>query len=146
MEGLDSGEDRSQEQRAERDLSLALLELAADALELIVVVWQLEDDLVCFSSHWAQRAHGVEKITYLDSMEVRALIHPNDHFDLDAAIANCLDGSSTIVNTRFRVRMPSGWLPLRARCRATTFDEGGRVTRIVAMLTEETERDAIRLA
>ena len=145
MEGLDSGEDRLQEQRAERDLSLALLELAADALELIVVVWQLDDDLVCFSRHWAQRLHGVEKITYLDSMEVRALIHPNDHLELDTAIAECLDGNSTIVNTRFRVRTRAGWLPLRARCRATTFDEGGRVTRIVALLTEEKERDVIRL-
>ena len=38
--------------------------------------------------------------------------------------------------------MPSGWLPVRARLRAMAFDEGGRVTRIVAMLTEARDADA----
>jgi len=145
MDGLTSGEEDAQAHKAERDLSLALFELAANALDLIVLVWQLDDDLVCFSSRWAQHAHGVERLTYLDSMEVRALIHPNDHAELDAAISRCLDRGHAIVNTSFRIRMPSGWLPVRARCRATTFDEGGRVTRIVALLTEEKEVDAIRL-
>jgi hypothetical protein len=145
MDGLASGEEDAQAHGAERDLSLALFELAADALDLIVMVWQLDDDLVCFSSRWAQRAHGVERLTYLDSMEARALIHPNDHVELDAAISRALDRGHTIVNTRFRMRIPSGWLPVRARCRATTFDEGGRVTRIVAMLAVENEADAIRL-
>lgn len=145
MDGLASGEEIAQAHEAERDLSLALFELAADALDLIVMVWQLDDDLVCFSSRWAQRAHGVERLTYLDSMEARALIHPNDHVELDAAISRSLDRDHAIVNTRFRMRMRSGWLPLRVRCRATAFDEGGRVTRIVAMLAVENEAEALRL-
>ena len=144
MDGPNPSEDEVPAKQAEHDLSLALLELAADALDLIVVIWQLEDDLVCFSSRWAQRAHGVERLTYLESMEVRALIHPNDHAELDAAIDRCLDGASVIVNASFRIRMPSAWLPVRARCRAIAFDEGGRVTRIVAMLTEIKAFDAIR--
>lgn len=106
MDGSTSGEDDVPARQAEHDLSLALLELAADALDLIVVIWQLEDDLVCFSSRWAQRAHGVDRLTYLESMEVRALIHPNDHAELDAAIDRCLDGTSAIVNASFRIRMP----------------------------------------
>ena len=145
MDRLASGEEDAQAQRAERDLSLAMFELAADVLDLIVMVWQLDDDLVCFSKHWAQRAHGVERLTYLDSMEARALIHPNDQVKLDAAISRALDRGHVIVNTSFRMRMPSGWLPLRGRCRATAFDEGGRVTRIVAMLEEENEIKPIRL-
>jgi hypothetical protein len=145
MDGLGAGEEDAQAHEAERDLSLALFEVAAKALDLIVLVWQLDDDLVCFSSGWARRAHGVERLTYLDSMAVRALIHPNDHAELDAAIGRSLDKSHAIVDTSFRLRMPSGWLPVRARCRATAFDEGGRITRIVAMLTEENEAEAIRL-
>ena len=54
------------------------------------------------------------------------------------------DGTSTIVSASFRIRMPSAWLPVSARCRAIAFDECGRVTRIVAMLTEIRELDAIR--
>jgi hypothetical protein len=145
MDRLIPSEEDAQAYKAEHDLSLALFELAADALDLIVLVWQLEDDLICFSKRWAQRAHGVERLTYLDSMEVRALIHPNDHAELDTAIEGCLRPSHPVVDTSFRIRMPSGWLPVRARCRATTFDQGGRVTRIVAMLCEETEVDAIQL-
>jgi diguanylate cyclase (GGDEF)-like protein len=144
MDGLTSNDDDLPAKRAEHDLSLALLELAADALELIVVVWELEDELVCVSSRWAQRAYGVERLTYLETMEARALIHPNDHPGLDTAIHGCLDGSGRIVNTSFRIRMPSGWLPVRARLRAMAFDEGGRVTRIVAMMTEIREPDALR--
>ncbi len=144
MDELPSDEDAIQAQNAGRDLALSLVELAADALDLIVVVWELDDNLVCFSSRWAQRAHGVDRLTYLDAMEVRALIHPNDHAELDAMIDRCLDGTSTIVSASFRIRMPSAWLPVSARCRAMAFDECGRVTRIVAMLTEIREFDAIR--
>ena len=91
MDGLTSDDDDDvPAHQAQHDLSLALLELAADALDLIVVVWQLEDDLVCLSSQWAQRAHGMERLTYLNSMDVRALIHPNDHAELDGAIHGCL--------------------------------------------------------
>ena len=145
MDQLAAPEGNAEAHEAERDLSLALFEVAANALGLIVLAWQLDDELVCFSNGWAQRAHGVERLTYLDSMEARALIHPNDHAELDAAISRSLDKSHPIVDTSFRLRMPSGWLPVRARCRATAFDEGGRITRIVAMLTEENEADAIRL-
>ncbi|MDB5757475.1 MAG: hypothetical protein JWM30_764 [Burkholderia sp.] len=145
MDGPTSDEDDLPEQAARHDLSLALLELAADTLELIVVVWQMEDDLVCFNQGWGQRAHAAERLTYLSSMEARALIHPNDHGALDTAIDGCLHGGGSIVDTSFRIRMPSGWLPVRARLRAMAFDEGGRVTRLVALLTEITEPDALRL-
>ena len=67
MDELPSDEDAIQAQEAAHDLSLSLVELAADALDLIVVVWQLDDDLVCFSSRWPQRAHGVDRLTYLDA-------------------------------------------------------------------------------
>ena len=144
MDELDSDEDGMRAQQAAHDLSLSLIELAADALDLIVVIWELEDELVCFSNRWAQRAHGVDRPTYLETMEVRALIHPNDHAELDAAIDRCLDNTGTIVQASFRIRLPSGWLPVHARCRAMAFDEGGRVTRIVAMLTEIKDFDAIR--
>ena len=144
MDKFGSGEDGMRWQQAAHDLSLSLIELAADALDLIVVIWQLEDELVCFSNRWAQRAHGVDRPTYLETMEVRALIHPNDHAELDAAIDSCLDNTGTIVQASFRIRLPSGWLPVHARCRAMAFDEGGRVTRIVAMLTEIKEFEALR--
>jgi diguanylate cyclase (GGDEF)-like protein len=144
MDELPSDEDELQARNAGHDLALSLAGLAVDALELILVVWELEDNLVCFSSRWAKRAHGADHLTYLDAMEVRALIHPNDHAELDAMIDRCLDGTGSIVNAGFRIRMPSGWLPVSARCRAMAFDEGGRVTRIVAMLTEIREFDAIR--
>jgi diguanylate cyclase (GGDEF)-like protein len=144
MDEVPPDENDMSAQNADHDLSLSLIELAADALDLIVVIWELEDDLVCFSSRWAQRAHGLDRRTYLEAREVRALIHPNDHAELDAMIDRCLDGTSTIVNASFRIRMPSSWLPVQARCRATAFDEGGRVTRIVAMLTEIKEFEALR--
>ncbi len=145
MDGYKSGNDDLPAQEAAHDMSLALLELAADALDLIVVVWQLDDDLVCFSSRWSQRAHGIEQLTYLDSMEVRALIHPNDHARLDAAMQECKADASAKVHVDFRIRMPAGWLPVHARFRAIAFDEDGRITRIVAMLTEIKDRERIRL-
>lgn len=140
-----SGEDHFRDDRAERDLSLSLLELATSALGVIVMVWQLDDDLVCLSGSWALRTHGSARLTYLDSMAMRALVHPNDHAEIDVAIHNCLTGGNAIVSVNFRVRMPSGWLPVSARGRAMVFDDGGRVTRIVATLTEITDTDAIAL-
>ncbi len=140
-----SGEDDFPDYGAERDLSLSLLELATNALDVIVMVWQLDDDMVCLSGSWALRAHGAARLTYLDSMAMRALVHPNDHADIDAAIHRCLTGGNKIVNANFRIRMPSGWLPVSARGRAMVFDDGGRVTRIVAILTEITDADAIAL-
>ena len=140
-----SGEDDFSDCEAERDLSLSLLELATNALDLIVMVWQLDDDMVCLSGGWALRAHGAAQRTYLDSMAMRALVHPNDHADIDAAVHHCLTSGNQIVNANFRIRMPSGWLPVSARGRAMVFDDGGRVTRIVAILTEITDADAIAL-
>ena len=140
-----SGKDDFSDDQAERDLSLSMLALATNALDMIVMVWQLDDDLVCLSGSWALRAHGSARMTYLDSMAMRALVHPNDHAEIDAAIHGCLTGDNGIVSVSFRVRMPSGWIPFRARGRAMVFDEGGRVTRIVATLTEITDTGAIAL-
>ena len=67
MDTLPPDENDMSAQNADHDLSLSLIELAADALDLIVVIWELEDDLVCFSSRWAQRAHGVDRRTYLEA-------------------------------------------------------------------------------
>ena len=128
----------------ERDMALHLVDLAVDALDVIVAVWQLEDDVVCLSSRWAQRTRGKAELTYLDSMGMRALIHPNDHADIDAAIHDCIANGHHIVDARFRLRMPYGWLPVSSRGRAISFDKGDRVTRIVAMLTEITDAGAIR--
>lgn len=144
MDGYKPGKEDLSAQEAAQDMSRALLELAADALDLIVVVWQMDEDLVCFSSRWSQRAGGVDRLTYLDSMEVRALIHPNDHAELDAAIAACSHDTDMVVNADFRIRTPSGWMPVHARFRAIAFDDG-RITRIVAVLTEIKEQERILL-
>lgn len=140
-----SGEEDLPDFGADRDLSLALLELAADTLDLIVLVWQLDDDLVCLSGRWAQRTQGLARLTYMDGMAMRALLHPNDHAEIDAAIHACLTGVDRIVSVNCRIRMPSGWLPVSVRGRAMVFDEGGRVTRIVAILTEISDAEEMDL-
>ena len=139
-----SDEDDSTAYDDERDLTLQLADMAVDALDVIVMVWQLEDDVVCLSKRWAQRTRGAAQLTYLDSMAMRALVHPNDHADIDAAIHACIANGRDIVDVRFRLRMPYGWLPVSSRGRAMSFDQGERVTRIVAMLTEITDAGAIR--
>jgi hypothetical protein len=138
-----SGADGFSSQEADNDLSLCLLELAAEALDLIVLVWQLDDEVVCLSDRWAMRVHGSSHLTYLDPMAMRALIHPNDHLALDSAVQSCLFGGNRIVSVNLRLRTPSGWLPVTARGRATAFNSAGNATRIVASLTEITHSGGI---
>ena len=119
---------------ADREMSASLLEFVTEALETVVAVWQIEDDLVCILRHWGQRGQQDPKPTYLDAMSVRALLHPNDHGELNAAISRCLCRSMPVVEVDLRVRGPEGWLPVTVRMRGTAFDENGPITRVVAML------------
>jgi len=108
MNGGSSGEDSFSSQKADRGLSLCLLERAAEAVGVIVLVWQLDDELICLSDHWAKRVYGSSRLTYLDPMAMRALIHPNDHLALDSAVASCLLDGDRIVDVDLRLRTPSG--------------------------------------
>jgi hypothetical protein len=142
-----SGEEEFSSQEADGTFSLCLLALAADALDVIVLVWQLDDEVICLSNEWAMRVQGSSRLTYLDPMAMRALIHPNDHPALDSALGSCLRGGNCICSVNLRLRTPSGWLPVTARGRATAFSDTGHVTRIVASLTEITHPygiDALR--
>ena len=112
----------------------SMLALVCGALETTTVIWQIEDDLVCIQRHAGEAERGDTVPTYLQSMEARALLHPNDHEELNAAISRCLGRDMPIVTVDLRVRRPEGWLPVTARMRGMAFDEGGHITRIVAML------------
>jgi diguanylate cyclase (GGDEF)-like protein len=111
-----------------------MLELVGNTLETTFVIWQIEDDLVCILRPPATSQEGVTAPVYLDSMAARALLHPNDHGELNAAISRCLARNMPVVTINFRVRTPEGWLPVTARMRGMAFDEGGHITRLVAML------------
>jgi hypothetical protein len=80
------------------DLSICLLELAAEALDLIVLVWQLYDEVVCFSDRWAMRVRGSSHLIYIGPMTMRALIHPSDHPALDSAVEFCLFGNRIVAS------------------------------------------------
>ncbi len=130
--GSGQGDDLSTE--SGREMAASVLELVSNALETTTVIWQIEDDLVCILSHGAAAQQDDTAPTYLDSMAARALLHPNDHGELNAAISRCLARNMPIVTVDFRIRALEGWLPVTARMRGMAFDEGGHVTRIVAML------------
>ncbi|MFL6716907.1 MAG: hypothetical protein ACJ8G3_11160, partial [Burkholderiaceae bacterium] len=122
----------------------SMLALVCRALETTTVIWQIEDDLVCIQRHGGEVGHGDTVPTYLQSMEARALLHPNDHEELNAAIGRCLGRDMPIVTADLRVRRPEGWLPVTARMRGMAFDEGGHITRIVAMLHPITHGAALQ--
>jgi len=64
------------------------------------------------------------------TVTVTDLVHPEDaprlHADLDAY----LDGETMIFQSEFRTRRPGGWRWVRARGRAVSHDQHGRITRI----------------
>lgn len=116
------------------EMAASVLELVSSVLGTTTVIWQIEDDLVCILRHAAGSEHGNAVPTYLESMAARALIHPNDHGELNAAISRCLARNLPIVTVDLRLRASEGWTPVTAHMRGMAFDEGGHITRIVGML------------
>ena len=140
--GTDDSDDSSTGESS-AGLSLSLLSLVAEALEVIAVVWQLEDDLVCIGRRWTDHGNGVDDPVYLDAMAARALVHPNDHAELDSALAECLSGSRHRASVDLRVRTASGGAAVQARLRGVAFDDGGRTTRVLGMLHPLLEAGAL---
>ena len=133
MDHVGSGRKEDLSDDSGREITASVLELVGNALETTSVIWQIEDDLVCILRPAAASEQADTAPVYLDSMAARALLHPNDHGELNAALSRCLSRSMPIVTVDLRIRTPEGWLPCTARMRGTAFDEGGHITRIVAM-------------
>lgn len=129
---------------ADSALTATMRELACGALETTTVIWQIEDDLVCIVPPVSGQEQEKSVPAYLESMAARALLHPNDHAELNAAVSRCLARNMPIVTVDLRVRTPEGWLPVTARMRGMAFDEGGHITRIVAMLHPVTSGAALQ--
>ena len=126
------------------EIAASVRELVSSVLETTSVIWQIEDNLVCVLHHAAGPEKGNAVPIYLDAMAARAFLHPNDHSELNAAISRCLARNMPIVNVDLRVRTPEGWLPVMACMRGMAFDEGGHITRIVAMLHPMTNGAALQ--
>lgn len=139
-----SGQDGALSNGSGREIAASVLELVSNALETTTVIWQIEDDLVCILRHGEASQQNDPVPTYLESMEARALLHPNDHDELNAAISRCLARNMPVVTVDLRVRTPEGWEPVTARMRGMAFDEGGHITRIVAMLHPITNGAALQ--
>lgn len=144
MNERSSGESDALSHEPDRELAGSALELVNNALETTVVIWQIEDDLVCILHHLPAPQQYDTKPAYMDAMSTRALLHPNDHGELNAAISRCLARHMPIVTVDVRVRTPKGWSPVTARMRGMAFDEGGHITRIVAMLHPITDTAALQ--
>lgn len=112
----------------------SVLEFVGSALETTSAIWQIEDNLVCIVRPAAAPGQGDATPVYLESMAARALLHPDDHGELNAALSRCLARNMPVVSVDLRVRGPEGWMPFSARLRGTAFEEGGHITRVVAML------------
>lgn len=128
-----------------REIASSLLELVNNALETIVAVWQVEDDLVCLLKHVPAPQQDAGTPFYLDAMSARALIHPNDHAELNTVIGRCLSRAMPIVSACLRVRIATGWLPVTAQLRGMAFDDGGPISRIVAMMHPITDPAVLRM-
>jgi diguanylate cyclase (GGDEF)-like protein len=139
MNQRNSGESGALIHESDRELNVSVLELVSNALETTVVIWQIEDDLVCVLRYPPAAQQDDSTPAYLDAMSARAMLHPNDHDELNAAISRCLSRQLPIVTVNLRVRTPEGWVPVMARMRGMAFDEGGHITRIVAMLHRITD-------
>jgi len=59
-------------------------------LDIIALVLQLDDELICLNERWAMRVQGSGRLNYLGLMAIRALIHPNQLIAPDHAVASRL--------------------------------------------------------
>lgn len=118
-----------------------LFSTVAESIGLIVMVWEIEQDAIYFSDQWAVLTGNSQGLTCISAARFIASIHTEDQPGLNAAIVRCMKGRDRFYDTEIRVLNQIGeWQWFTVRGRVVTRDDNQRATRIVATLTDATDR------
>ena len=119
----------------------SLFSTVAESIGLIVMVWDLSEDVIHFSDQWSVltgRPAGVQSMT---PAQFGATIHVDDLAALNATILHCLKGRETFYDAEIRVwRQSREWQWLSVRGRVVARDAERRATRVVATFMDASDR------
>jgi PAS domain-containing protein len=128
---------RQDRQVRDADMTAARAEITCDLLAAGVIDWSVADGSVEYSEGWAELfAQGGEPVAE-QIFDWIARIHPDDQLAAREAYQQMLEGKSSELVHRIRIRMSSGlWVQVVERGRAL-FGPDGRTKRIVLVQTTE---------
>jgi PAS domain S-box-containing protein len=132
--------DITQRKRAEQALaeSEERLRLAAQAARIFAYSWDATTDVIERSGPSAEIL-GVKKNDAATGAALSAMVHPDDRDRLEAALAKLTVENSNLQIT-YRIIRPDGaviWLERNSRA---YFDGAGKLTRVIGMIGDVTER------
>jgi PAS domain S-box-containing protein len=130
-------------QSTERELreSEERFRLAAQAGKMFAYEWDAKTDRLVRSEESAQIL-GIDASTSITGQQILARVHPDDRQILASAIAR-LSPEKPTLEIRYRMVRPDGTVVWVGRSSRAHFDEQGRITRVVGMVSDITERKVV---
>ena len=135
-----TGQDITERRLAQEELreSEKRFHLAAQAGKMFAYAWDpTTDEIVC--SPESAQILGMDEATPTTGQQVLAGVHPEDRERLTAAVAE-LSPEKPYLEVSFRMIRPDGIAIWLGRSGRAHFDEQGRMSRIVGMIADITER------
>lgn len=119
----------------------SLYGLVTDSIGIVILVWELPGNTIQLNDKWSVLIGGPAQPTYANSKTFKSLVHPEDRSYLTAAILHCLRQDTDFNNAEFRVQsIAGGWKWVAARGKVVHRDTTGRALRLMATLTDISER------
>jgi PAS domain S-box-containing protein len=114
------------------------LRLAAQAGRMFAYSWDTATDLIERSEESVEIL-GVRKDEATTGAAISAMVHPNDKEKVEAAVAK-LTVENPNLRISYRIVRPNGTITWLERNSRAYFDQNGKVTRVVGMIVDITER------
>jgi PAS domain S-box-containing protein len=137
--------DRRQAERARMQAEQALresehrLRLATQAGKMYAYEWDVASDRVIRSEEYVNVLGISDQAEQLTRQQVAATVHPDDLAKFVTAVAD-LSPEKPITQTSYRVLRPDGTVIWVEKSGRAFFDERGRMSRMIGMVADVTER------
>jgi PAS domain S-box-containing protein len=136
-------EDVTTERLAEETLrrSRERLELALEGSGSVLLDWDLPTGSIYVSEQWGRILGGSPAQAVIKLEELRALVHPDDLYSLDAALEETLSGARPFLRTEYRIGTPTGeWKWIETHARVVERSPKGEALRLTGTSFDVTER------
>jgi len=136
-------EDVTTERLAEETLrrSRERLELALEGSGSVLLDWDLPTGSIFVSEQWGRILGGPPAQAVITLKELRALVHPDDVYALDAALDETLSGARPFLRTEYRIGTANdGWKWIETHARVVERGPRGKALRLTGTSFDVTER------
>ncbi len=127
--------DVTQLRKAEQDLAAEhdRLELVLASVGLGTWDWRLREDELGLDEGWGNlTGYSSDEVELMTMARWRALIHPEDQREVDAAAQRSITGAASVFDLEYRVRHRDGhWVWIRERGHVVERDESGIATHMM---------------